>query len=232
MSRREAPAVVLADQRALQGSPWEGWLKSWLDQLGLDRIGRRHDVEIITFRPPRGLAAAIARVYEQLGVYQEPLGGLDRELNRLEEAIRETALDAAAPVDSARFTPLVQDVRQARQRVTDAAYHALHREPYHAGLAASLLERVPRHLDDLNEEVVTGACQRLGLEIEQERGEKVWSVGVGSRAVVDHLSGVPAGARFLGTFDRAAAVRQEELDYFASGHPLVEGVLAELEDGP
>jgi ATP-dependent helicase HepA len=43
---------------------------------------------------------------------------------------------------------------------------------------------------------------------------------------------VPGGSRFLGTFDREEAVEKETLDYFASGHPLVEGVLAELEEGP
>ena len=57
-------------------------------------------------------------------------------------------------------------------------------------------------------------------------------VEFGSRALVDHLPGVPAGSRFLGTFSRAEAVEKETLDYFAAGHPLVEGVLAELEDSP
>jgi ATP-dependent helicase HepA len=198
----------------------------------LDRIGRDRDVEIVTFQPPDGLAAAIARLYAELGLYEEPLGGLDRELNRVEAGIRTVALTPDEPVDAARFVPLVQEVREARARVRDAAYHELHREPYRTSLAASILERVPLHLDELNEEVVTGACQRLGFEAEEERGEKVWSVEFGSSAVVDHLPGVAAGAHFLGTFDRAEAVTREDIDYFASGHPLVEGVLAELEDGP
>ena len=43
---------------------------------------------------------------------------------------------------------------------------------------------------------------------------------------------MPADSRFLGTFDRAEAVANETIDFFASGHPLVEGILAELEDGP
>jgi hypothetical protein len=34
----------------------------------------------------------------------------------------------------------------------------------------------------------------------------------------------------LGTFDRPTAVDDERLDYFASGHPLVEGLLAHLEE--
>jgi hypothetical protein len=42
---------------------------------------------------------------------------------------------------------------------------------------------------------------------------------------------VAGGSNFLGTFDRAEAVLRDELEYFASGHPFVEGLLLELEDG-
>jgi len=197
----------------------------------LDRIGRDRDVEIVTFRPPGGLAAAIARLYEELGLYSEPMGGLDRELTRVEEAIRDAALAPEEVVDAARFLPLVREVQAARARVRDAAYHELHRDPYRAEMAGPILARVPARLDELNEEVVGGACRRLGFDVEQERGERVWALEFASRALVDHLPGVAPGTRFLGTFDRAEAVTREELDYFASGHPLVEGLLAELEDG-
>jgi len=159
------------------------------------------------------------------------MGGLDRELTRVEEGIRDAALAPEEAVDAARFLPLVREVHAARARVRDAAYHELHREPYRADMAGSILARVPARLDELNEEVVTGACRRLGFDAEQERGERVWAVEFGSRSLVDHLPGVVPGTRFLGTFDRACAVTREELDYFASGHPLVEGLLAELEDG-
>jgi ATP-dependent helicase HepA len=99
-------------------------------------------------------------------------------------------------------------------------------------MAESILARVPEGLDELNAEVILEACRRLGFDVEPQRGKATWMVESGSRALVDHLPGVPAGSRFLGTFDRAEAVEKETLDYFAAGHPLVEGVLAELEDSP
>jgi ATP-dependent helicase HepA len=49
---------------------------------------------------------------------------------------------------------------------------------------------------------------------------------------VDSLPGVPGGSSFLGTFDREEAVADETLDFFAAGHPLVEAVLAHLEEAP
>jgi hypothetical protein len=57
-------------------------------------------------------------------------------------------------------------------------------------------------------------------------------IELGYESLVDHLPGVPLGSRFLGTFDREEAVEDESRDFFASGHPLVEGILAELADGP
>ena len=47
---------------------------------------------------------------------------------------------------------------------------------------------------------------------------------------MDSLPGVPGGTSFLGTFDREEALEDERLDFFASGHPLVEGILAHLEE--
>ena len=42
----------------------------------------------------------------------------------------------------------------------------------------------------------------------------------------------PAGASFVGSFDREYAVEDETHDFFASGHPLVEGLLAHIEEAP
>ncbi|HEX7614338.1 MAG TPA: hypothetical protein VF554_03570, partial [Thermoanaerobaculia bacterium] len=53
----------------------------------------------------------------------------------------------------------------------------------------------------------------------------------GADALVEHLPGIAGNARWLGTFDRGEAVRKEDLDFFASGHALVEGLFRELEDG-
>ncbi len=49
---------------------------------------------------------------------------------------------------------------------------------------------------------------------------------------MDSLPGVPGGTSFLGTFDREEALADERVDFFAAGHPLVEGVLAHLEESP
>jgi ATP-dependent helicase HepA len=94
-----------------------------------------------------------------------------------------------------------------------------------------VLARVPAQLDASMERFVVDACQLLGLETAEKSGARAWYLELGGGALVDHLPGVPGGSRFLGTFDRAEGVLREELDFFASGHPLVEGLFQELSDG-
>lgn len=196
----------------------------------LDRIGRQRPTEIVYFRPPRGLALAVARMHEAIGVFREPLGGVERELRQVTVAVETLAAEGAA-VDDAAFATAVDATREARGRVESAAYHELHRDRYRPEMAAGLLARVPPELDATHEEVVIRAAARFGFGVEAQSAPRTWLVELGGEALVDRLPGVPPESRFLGTFDRQQAVEDESLDFFASGHPLVEGVLGELEEG-
>ena len=196
----------------------------------LDRIGRRIPVEIVYFRPRRGIGADVARLLETLGVFREPLAGLEPQLAHVEAALEEIALDAGASLDEQRLDQLVAEARAARTRICEAAYQQLHRDPYRADMAAAILARVPADLDALTERVVTGACTRLGFRVEHVRGRCIFAIEFGSEALVDSLPGVSGGSTFVGTFDREEAVEDESIDFFASGHPLVEGILAYFED--
>jgi ATP-dependent helicase HepA len=199
----------------------------------LDRIGRRIPVEIVYFKPPGGLGATVASLYESLGLFTRPLGGLSRELAAVEEAIEELALGAPPELDdfgATRFADIVEQARDAYDRVQEAAYHELHRDPYSPELAEPILSRVPANLEELTEEVVVSTAEHLDLRVESHREGLRFSVELGQRAKVESLPGVPAGASYLGTFDREEAVKDESIDFFASGQPFVEGILAFLED--
>jgi len=210
------------------------WRPSTLEQrIGrLDRIGRRLPVEIIYFRPPAGIGADVVRLYEALGLFREPLAGLEPQLAPLERAIEEIALDAAASLSQAQLDALLAETQSALSRIHDAVYHQLHREPYRAELGPGILARVPPDLDGLVERVVTKAASRLGFRVEQVRGRRAYAIEFGNEAIVDSLPGVPAGSSFVGTFDREYAVEDETIDFFASGHPLVEGLLAHFDEDP
>jgi len=196
----------------------------------LDRIGRRIPVEIVYFRPPRGIGADVVRLFETLGVFREPLAGLEPQLAHVEGAVEAIALDAGASLTDERLDRLIADARAARTRVREAAYQQLHRDPYRLEMAEGILARVPAELDALTERVVVNACTRLGFHVQHLRKRRTFAIEFGNEAVVDSLPGVPGGSAYVGTFDREEAVEDESIDFFASGHPLVEGILAYFED--
>jgi ATP-dependent helicase HepA len=196
----------------------------------LDRIGRRMAVEIVYFRPPGGIGADVVRLFETLGVFREPLAGLEPQLAHVERALEEIALTPEASLTDERLGQIVADARAARTRIREAAYQQLHRDPYRPEMATGILARVPGDLDELTERAITAACGRLGFRVEHLRGRRIFAIELGNEAVVDSLPGVPGGSSYVGTFDREEAVEDESIDFFASGHPLVEGVLAHFED--
>lgn len=197
----------------------------------LDRVTRRRPIEIVYFRPAGGFEAELVRLYEEIGLFREPLGGLERSLRHVEREIRKAELGWGAGRGLARER-LVAEVRAAALAREVAVYHHLHAAGYRAEHAAELLARVPASLDADLERFVTGACELLGFEAVEKPGARTWYVEFGAGALVDSLAGLPGGSRFLGTFDREEAVAREELDFFASGHALVEALFADLADGP
>ena len=72
----------------------------------------------------------------------------------------------------------------------------------------------------------------LGFTIAHPRGHRVFSIELGNGSLVDGLPGVPGGSGYVGTFDREEAVANEAIDFFSSGHPLVEGIFAHYEESP
>jgi ATP-dependent helicase HepA len=209
------------------------WQPSVVEQrIGrLDRIGRRIPVDVIYFRPALGIGRDVVRLFEALGVFREPLAGLEPQLAPVAAALDAIALDAAASLADAQLDAIVEQTTAARSRIREAAFQHLHRDPYRPEMAPGILARVPKDLDALTEEVVITASIGLGFTIAHPPGHRVFSIEIGSGATVEGLPGVPGGASFVGTFDREEAVENEFIDFFASGHPLVEGVLAHYEEG-
>ena len=238
----EGPSLLVSTESGGEGRNFEfchrlvlfdlPWKPSVVEQrIGrLDRIGRRIPVEIVYFRSPGGIGRDVVRLFEELGLFREPVAGLEPQLSHVEGALEEIALDPSASLSDEQFAALVAEAHAARTRIREAAYQQLHRDPYRSEMAAGILARVPGELDALNEEVVVTACIGLGFTIERPRGHRIFAIELGNGALVDGLPGVPGGASYVGSFDREEAVEKETIDFFASGHPLVEGIFAHYED--
>jgi ATP-dependent helicase HepA len=240
----DGPSILVSTEAGGEGRNFEfchrlvlydlPWKPSTVEQrIGrLDRIGRKMPVNVIYFRPPFGIGADVARLFEALGVFREPIAGLEPELAHIEAMMDNLALEAGGPLSEAQISALITGAQTARTRVHEAAYRQLHREPYRADLGPAILARVPPALDGLVERVVVNAASRLGFRVEQVRSRGVYAIEFGNEALIDSLPGVPAGTSLVGTFDREYAVEDETIDFFGSGHPLVEGLLAHFEDDP
>jgi len=196
----------------------------------LDRIGRTQPTEIVVFRPHDGIGLGLVDAYERLGLFERPLGGLTRELAGVGEAIERAVLDAGPGLDADRLRPELALAEEAKEAIDAAAWRELHQEPFRAEDGDAILARVPEGLDELTEDVVVAACEHLNLRAEPVRVDGRWSVGWTGRARVESLPGVAGGSSYLGTFSRTLAVEDESIDFFASGHPWVEGLLAWIED--
>jgi ATP-dependent helicase HepA len=239
---RDGPSVLVSTECGGEGRNFEfctrlvlydlPWKPSLVEQrIGrLDRIGRQIPVNIVYFRPAGGIGRDVVRLFEALGVFREPLAGLEPQLAHVEGAIEALAITAGAALTDDALAALITEAEAARTRIREAAYQQLHREPYRREMAAAILSRVPADLDAVNEDVVVAVCERLGFTVDRMRGDSMFSIELGSGAVVDGLPGVPGGSTFVGTFDREEAVERETLDFFSSGHPLVEGLFAHFED--
>ena len=239
----DGPSILISTEAGGEGRNFEfchrlvlydlPWKPSTVEQrIGrLDRIGRQMPVQIVYFRPLSGIGADVVRLFESIGLFREPMAGLEPQLAHLERAIEDIALNPGASLADARLAELIADAEAARTRVHEAAYRQLHRDPYRAELGPAILARVPPDLDALIERVVVDAASRLGFRVEQVR-RRAYAIEFGNEALIDSLPGVPAGTSTVGTFDREYAVEDETIDFYSSGHPLVEGLLAHFEDDP
>jgi ATP-dependent helicase HepA len=239
---RDGPSLLVSTESGGEGRNFEfcqrlvlfdlPWNPSVVEQrIGrLDRIGRRIPVNIVYFRPPGGIERDIVRLFDRFGIFREPLAGLEPQLAHVEGAIEQLAVDPHAALSDQGLEVLVAEATAAQSRIRDAAYRELHREPFQPHLAEAILARVPPELDALNQEVIIAACERLGFTVERVGGHRAFSIELGNAAVVASLPGVAGGSTYVGTFDREEAVEHETLDFFASGHQLVEGIFAHFED--
>ena len=238
----DGPSILVSTEAGGEGRNFEfchrlvlfdlPWKPATIEQrIGrLDRIGRRIPVEIIYFRPAAGMDAVAVRLFERLGLFREPMAGVEPQLAHVEDALKKLARQPDPSLSDDEIDRLIADARTARTRIHQAAHQQLHRDPYRAALGPSILARVPSDLDELMERVVTSAASLLGFRVEQVRGRRTYAIEFGNEALIDSLPGVSAGSSFIGSFDREHAVDDDTIDFFSSGHPLVEGLLAHFDE--
>ncbi len=192
----------------------------------LDRIGRTKDVEIVYFRCEKS-KPDIASLYERLDLFARPSAGLDLALSGVRDALERAALEEVSVDEDA----LCAAIESARAKTIADIPRVLYQDAYDASQAEKVLALVPPELETLTRRYSLGAANDLGLKIVDKGGTALYYLELGTSLTVESIPGVPDESRWLGTFDRVEALQKDEFDFFANGHPLVEGLLLELEDG-
>ena len=71
----------------------------------------------------------MVRLFERLGLFREPMAGVEPQLAHVERALEEIALDPDGSLSDAQIERLIAAAQAARTRIHEAAYQQLHRDP-------------------------------------------------------------------------------------------------------
>jgi len=232
----------------------------------LDRLGQTRPVEIHLV-VEEGDEAFLADLYEkEIGIFDEPVGGLDAVLASLPEELEALRRKRSARTRDAFRKALAGRVAAARKaqhegdplldirsaslpelgRLVRAAFDRLGEEPPDAIDAAGpevageaiseALVTLSRWLEEELEDVLVEIGRRVGMEVDTDQNvhpfEVAFTLGAGLK--VEALPGMELPEEpvtFLGSFWRETAVARDELQWYATGHKLVEALIGIVRDG-
>lgn len=235
------------------------WSPSAVEQrIGrLDRIGQLHPVEIHVFDAEGTFASdVLGLLADSVGVFEDTVGGLDAVLEEVEPALTELLL--VSPGERAAYAKKLKlKVSHAREQVRRAYDPLLDLRSFDRPAVEALVARaqkrmrleaeedasledglwgVARDLDERLEETVTELARKVGLGVDTDEQVEAFQCAFrfGHELNVEALPGIDVldDKTVLGTFWRDTAVEAEEIEYFATGHSLVEALFGFLRDGP
>jgi len=232
----------------------------------LDRLGQTRPVEIHLV-VEEGDEAFLADLYEkEIGIFDEPVGGLDAVLASLPEELEALRRKRSARTRDAFRKGLAGRVAAARKaqhegdplldirsaslpelgRLVRAAFDRLGEEPPDgidaAGPEAAseaiseALVTLSRWLEEELEDVLVEIGRRVGMEVDTDQNVHPFEVSftLGAGLKIEALPGMELPEEpvtFLGSFWRETAVARDELQWFATGHKLVEALIGIVRDG-
>ena len=235
------------------------WSPATMEQrIGrLNRIGQTQSVDIHVFEAEGTFSADVLAVLrDAVGVFGETVGGLDAVLEEVEPRLTELALEE--PKKRAAYVKdLTAKVREAREQVKRAYDPLLDLRSFDKAEVKGLVQRshertgmdadedetlddglwsIARDLDERLEETITELADRIGIKVDQDQEVDAFQTAFhfGHALNVEALPGfdITEERSVLGTFWRDTAVEQEEIEYFATGHPMIEALFGFLRDGP
>ena len=191
----------------------------------LDRIGQSRPVFIYNLACSDTVEERVLELLAtRIRLFEESVGSLDPILGEVEKEIEKIVMS-----DISKFGELLGEyevslekkVLQARESEHTLADFAMDRASLRRDIANDLLDGSPLARSDDLERFVSGALDYFGgTTMEHPEGGVVLSL---SPKLSTRLSTRSSSVR--GVFAPAEALRLEELDFFALGHPLVDAIV-------
>jgi ATP-dependent helicase HepA len=223
----------------------------------LDRIGQLHPIDIHCFDSEGSFGSIVLSVMaDAVGVFDKTVGGLDQVLEGVGEELAQLAYKPQTEV-APYVAALAKRVSEARQRaaesydplldlrsfdrpslqmIAEAAEQRLDLEHDEDTKLDERLLLVARDLDEKLEDVVSKLARKIGIKVDNDEDVDAFQCAfhLGNELTVDGLAGIDTRKErtLLGSFWRDTAVELEDLEFFASGHPLVEALFGLLRDSP
>ncbi|MEK7706101.1 MAG: SNF2-related protein [Myxococcota bacterium] len=199
------------------------WRPATIEQrIGrVDRVGQKHDVEVLVPHFRSGFEAAILKVMqESIGVLDRTVGGIDHALEYVSDRLADLILEGAGVEPwKALYRETEQLVRQARERIEAGIDPILDHASYSPEGAERILGRVPRDLEARMELFVQRYADHSRVAVRSRGGALVAVEGAPGAAGREDESG------YVGTFSRLHALDHEDVEFLSFGHPLVEQAL-------
>jgi ATP-dependent helicase HepA len=235
----------------------------------LDRLGQTRPVQIHLVVEP-GEEQFLADLYQhEIGIFEEPVGGLDALLASLPAelaALRKKKTAKARADFRARLAGRVAEARRVQHEgdplldirsaslpelaaLVGNAFGRLGEDPpdgiaslggvpTEAGMEAlrEALVTLSRWLEEELEELGTDIGRRVGIDVDTDQNVSPFEVAftLGAALKIDALPGMlipDEPETLLGSFWRETAVQRDELEWFATGHRLVEALIGLARDG-
>jgi ATP-dependent helicase HepA len=227
----------------------------------LDRLGQHRPVQIHVLAEPGEESFLADLYEREIGIFSEPVGGLDSVLASLPselaalraqppEARQAFRAQLAARVAQGRrvqhegYDPIL-DLRSAAlpelSRLIGNAFRRLGEpppsDPGAGGEAAQeALLALSRSLEERLEDVCADVARRVGVDVDTDQNVHPFEVSftLGAHMRIEALPGMEIPeepATHLGSFWRETAVARDELEWFATGHKLVEALVGLVRDG-
>jgi len=194
----------------------------------LDRYGQTRNVQIYNITSTATIEDRLLQVLlRRLNLFEETVGALELVLGDVEDDVRSALVQASGDVDEAAaiFERAIELRIQDAKRVEDKSADFL------IELGSFQKDIANRLTDDLREGRIRIELERLVLDLIQyfptarvQVDGEIYSITV--PPALGNAAGVHLESDYVGTFDAATAVQNEQLDFFGFGHPLVDACLS------